>query len=122
MILGACSQGKGQQDGNEEPHGLTVDGGMGSSLKIEVMDPDLAVPQELYDSEISFGVSCVWDNGFDIVLGCEPNFTKTGHTETYIGACRWLKEAACRHYPGSVFARRHGHGIRLVRAKDETET
>jgi hypothetical protein len=78
----------------------------------KAMDPDLKIPQELYASEISFIVSAVWDNGFDIALGWDGNFVATGHADSYIDACRWLRTAACRHFPESSFAKRHA-GIRL---------
>ena len=68
---------------------------------------------------ISFKISCFWDGGFDLALGIEPNFVVTGHAETHVDACRWLRIAALKHYPHSAFSKKHGHGLRLVPAKDD---
>jgi hypothetical protein len=75
---------------------------------------DLEIPQQLYTSESSFTISCLWDDGFNCALGMAPIFKETAHLGSYIEACRWLKQAAIRHYPDSAFARKYGHGLRLV--------
>lgn len=85
------------------------------------MIDDLSIPLELYESEISFTVSCFWYNGFDVAVGTAPNFAETGHVNTCLEACRWLKQSARRHYPQSAFAKKYvhydgqgGHGLHLV--------
>jgi hypothetical protein len=78
------------------------------------MSSDLEIPQALYDSEISFSISCLWDNGFECALGIAPNYNEAAHVDSYIEACRWLREAAFWHYPDSAFARKYGRGLRLV--------
>jgi hypothetical protein len=71
------------------------------------MASDLEIPQELYDSEINFSISCFWDAGFEIRLGSGPGFDAEGLTYSYAEACRWLKEATVRRYPESDFAKKY---------------
>lgn len=78
------------------------------------MDNDLEIPQEVYASEISFTISSFWHDGFDFAIGIPPNFNDAAHVGTYVEGCRWLKQAAIRHYPQSAFARKYGHGIGTI--------
>lgn len=64
--------------------------------------------QELYDSEINFAVSCLWDGGFDVKLGDEHNGWKaqTG-VRTWIAVNNWLRSEAIKAYPDSKFAQKY---------------
>ena len=63
------------------------------------------IPQALYDSKISFSISCLWDHGFEVKLGFEPNFKETTTVRGFAEACQWLGIAAVKHYPDSTFAK-----------------
>ena len=61
--------------------------------------------QELYDSEINFHLSTLWDGGFDWRLGDEMNgFKASGCGLTLDDALDALVQATLEHYPDSVFA------------------
>jgi len=66
----------------------------------------MSILQALYDSEISFGISCVWDAGFDWWLGDDyNNFTARGNADTFAEAEVCLAEAATKEYPNGTFAK-----------------
>ena len=63
--------------------------------------------QALYDSEINFELSTLWDAGFDWKLGDEMNGWKVGGNAGTLGlAMQDLKAAARKHFPNSVFAQK----------------
>jgi hypothetical protein len=65
----------------------------------------MAIPQDLYDSEINFQISCFWNAGFEWKLGDEMNgFRARGRADTYEQAVEALASAAREHYPESLFA------------------
>jgi hypothetical protein len=76
------------------------------ATQLNRMDSVLEIPAELYVSEISFTISCFWDDGFYVAIGIAPDSNESAHVGTYVEACRWLKIAAIRHYPQSDFARK----------------
>ena len=64
------------------------------------------VLQALYGSEINFSLSTFWDAGFDWKLGDDMNgFVAEGAAKTLAEAISALANAACRHFPDSVFAK-----------------
>ena len=66
------------------------------------------VLDHLYDSEINFSVSCLWDNGIDVKLGDELNGLKAqGLVRTSAEAAEWLDAHARKHYPRSKYATGH---------------
>lgn len=66
----------------------------------------MEILQALYDSEINFSLSCIWDGGIDVALGDELNgFKEKTSTDTVEEACQWLKETAIKHYPDSLFVK-----------------
>ena len=67
--------------------------------------------QELYDSEINFSITTLWDAGFRWKLGDDMNgFVAEGEAETLKLAGAVLKAAALKHFPGSAFAaHQYGH-------------
>jgi hypothetical protein len=65
----------------------------------------MSVFQQLYDSEISFSVSCFWDGGFLVKLGDERDgFVSETRVETWDDVEPWLRAEAMLHYPESRFA------------------
>jgi hypothetical protein len=62
--------------------------------------------QQLYDSEINFGVSCFWDAGFDVRLGDAVNgFLAQDKVPTWEAVEKWLHHAALKFYPNSAYAK-----------------
>jgi hypothetical protein len=62
--------------------------------------------QQLYDSEINFGVSCFWDAGFDVRLGDAVNgFLAQDKVPTWEAVEKWLHYAALKFYPNSGYAK-----------------
>jgi hypothetical protein len=47
-------------------------------------------------------------------LGLAPAFDEEAEVRTYREACRWLKEAAIRHYPESEFAKKHRGPAKVI--------
>lgn len=63
--------------------------------------------QALYDSEINFVISTLWDGGFDWKLGDDLNgFKESGCGDTVLEAIEDLMAAARKHYPNSQYAQR----------------
>lgn len=65
------------------------------------------VPQQLYNSEINFGLSCFYADGFAwsvMVNEREPRLVE-GRAETAAAALLAIAVAAARQYPNSAFAR-----------------
>jgi hypothetical protein len=57
----------------------------------EQMTHDL--PQQLYDREINFSISCFWDDGFTVKIGDELNgFLAETTVATYAEALEWLEQ------------------------------
>ena len=72
--------------------------------------------QELYDSELNFTLSAVWDAGFEWRLGDEMNgFKADGCGLTLDEAIGGLIASAFKHYPESVFTKSY----RTRRSPDE---
>ncbi len=68
----------------------------------------MSILQELYDSEINFVLSTLWDAGFDWRLGDELNgFKAEGCGLTLDEAIGQLAFAAFKNYPDSVFTKTH---------------
>ena len=62
--------------------------------------------QQLYDSEINFSISCLWDGGFQIKLGDELNgYVSQTCVDTWAEVDPWLRAEALLHFPESRFAR-----------------
>jgi hypothetical protein len=77
------------------------------------MDKPMSALEEilsaLYESEINASISWLWDGGIDVALGDELNgYDAEGQVSTIAEAAAWLRDQACRHYPDSTFARKHG--------------
>ncbi len=65
------------------------------------------VLQQMQDSEINFKLECFWDAGFLWMLGDEMNgYIADGAAQTFDETVEALKQAALKHYPESVFAKR----------------
>ena len=61
--------------------------------------------QRLYDSQISFAISALWDRGFEWKLGDEKNgFVAEGRADTLDQTVVEIVRAALRHFPDSEFA------------------
>jgi hypothetical protein len=59
----------------------------------EPMNPN--IPQQLYDREINFSISCFWDGGFTVKIGDELNgFRAETTVATYAEALQWLDQKA----------------------------
>ena len=64
------------------------------------------IPDDLYASEINFKIESDWDGGINVALGNDRNgIVEQTTVATFDEACEWLRNAAMRHYPDSVFAR-----------------
>lgn len=67
----------------------------------------MSVLQALYDSEINFSISTLWDGGFDVKLGDEVSGIKAiANCGSMEAADQWLKDKAIELYPESDFAKR----------------
>jgi hypothetical protein len=65
-----------------------------------------SVLQRLYESEINFTVSSLWDCGFRWKVGDDVNgFIAEGSATTFERAVSDLAHAAIEHFPNSAFAR-----------------
>ena len=71
------------------------------------MSSSCAKLQALYDNEVSFGITTIWDGRFDWHLG---PFAGTpiakGNAETLEGSAKAIVDAAIAHFPESASARR----------------
>lgn len=66
----------------------------------------MSIFQQLYDSEISFSISCFWDGGFEIKLGDDLNgYTAQTRVESWDEVEQWLRAEALLHYPESQFSK-----------------
>jgi hypothetical protein len=66
----------------------------------------MGVFQQLYDSEISFSVSCRRDCGFHVRLGDEINgYVSETRVETWDEVEPWLRTEALLHYPERQLAK-----------------
>lgn len=66
----------------------------------------MSVFQDLYDSEINFSISTMWDGGFDVALGDDMNGFKAKTTVSRFSEIEpWLIKVAIEHRPQSLFAR-----------------
>lgn len=80
----------------------------------------MSVFQDLYDSEINFSISTMWDGGFDVKLGDDINGFKAETTVNRFGEVEpWLTEAAIKHRPHSTFARMYRDGKSRYRAEQD---
>lgn len=71
------------------------------------MEPTII--DQLYQSEINFRIETFWDGGFTVKLGDRLNgFVDETNVENWAQVVDWLKHAAVRHFPKSLFAYRHG--------------
>lgn len=62
--------------------------------------------QRLYDSEINFAVSTLWDAGFDVKLGDPMNGFKAETTvHAWSEVAPWLEVVAREHFPESDFTK-----------------
>ena len=69
------------------------------------MDLTTDIPQQLYESEINFSISCFWDGGFTVKLGDDMNgFGAERQAQTYADALAWLDQEARKQYPSSLYA------------------
>jgi hypothetical protein len=80
------------------------------SLHAEPLESEattLAILRDLYDSEINYAVSCLWDGGYDVRLGDDLNGYDAVVTglQSWHEVAQWLKDAAISLYPVSAFAR-----------------
>jgi hypothetical protein len=67
---------------------------------------EVHVLQRLYDSEIDFAISTMWDFGFEWKLGDALNgFVAEGRAPTLGHAAAEIAHAAIKHFPHSHFAR-----------------
>jgi hypothetical protein len=65
-----------------------------------------SIMQRLYDSEINFGVSAFWDDGFYVRLGDEMNgYRAEGRCATWKDVEEWLDGMVRVYYPNSAYAR-----------------
>lgn len=71
------------------------------------MDADLGIPQELYESDIDFSISCMARAGFLVELGNESDIVDGTDVASYAEACGWLKDAAVRNFPASAFGKKY---------------
>lgn len=62
--------------------------------------------QKIYDSEINFSISTLWDGGFDLKLGDKVNGFKV---ESSVGLAEeilpWLQSQIKIHFPDSKYIR-----------------
>lgn len=78
----------------------------------------MSVFQDLYDSEINFSISCLWDGGFDIALGDEMNGFREETTVLRWGEIEpWLTAKAIEHWPKSEFAYMYRDGMDQYEAR-----
>ena len=65
--------------------------------------------QDLYDSEINFGIFCFWDKGIEFNLG-DPigGIRATEVFRDYEEGIIWLAKKAIEKYPKSDFAKSYG--------------
>ena len=68
----------------------------------------MKILQDLYNSEINFSISCIWDGGFDVkLLGDEGNYLVDVSCETANEAIQFLKLQTLKYYPNSTFANKY---------------
>jgi hypothetical protein len=65
------------------------------------------VLDKLYDSELNFSISCVWDNGIDVELGTGDLVHVEANVSTAAEAAEWLDRKAREIYPKSKYATGH---------------
>lgn len=71
----------------------------------------MSILQDIYDSEINFRISTLWDGGFDIELGDEMNgFVASTSVNRWGEVEPWLMKAVIEHQPDSLFARMYRDG------------
>ncbi len=77
--------------------------------------------QDLYDSELNFTVSTLWDGGFQVKLGDEMNGFVAEATFWHWGQVeQWLVAEAINRWPESDFAKIYRDGANkraLIRAR-----
>ena len=81
---------------------------------IQTNSGDSEILQELYESGIDVSIACMASAGFLVELGTDGATVDSAHVRYYADACKWLKEAAARHYPASRFGRKHGRLAKVV--------
>lgn len=65
----------------------------------------MSVIQDLYNSEINFAVSTMWDGGFEVQIGDQVSGFKAKATFWHWGQVeQWLTAEAIKHWPMSDFA------------------
>jgi hypothetical protein len=67
----------------------------------------LTILRDLYESEINYSVSCLWDGGYDVRLGDDLNGWDAEVTglHSWRDIADWLKDSAIKLYPDSTFAK-----------------
>jgi len=78
------------------------------------MQANLEIMQELYESGLDASIGCMADVGFLVELGMEGAIIDATHARSYAEASEWLKKAAVRHYPASIFGRKYGGSAKVV--------
>lgn len=79
----------------------------------------MSVFQDLYDSEINFSISCLWDGGFDIALGDEMNGFREKTTVCRWGEIApWLTCQAIKHRPETEFTYMYRDGMSKFAARN----
>lgn len=75
----------------------------------------MSVFQSIYDEEINFAISTMWDGRFDVALGDEMNgYEAEGNVDTWDEVAPWLADAVAWHYPNSCISI-HPDGKRFYR-------
>lgn len=66
------------------------------------------VLQDLYDSEVNFTITTMWDGGFHLELGDYMNGFKAKRTvKKFADAGDWFVSAGCSHFPHTEFAAKY---------------
>ena len=64
--------------------------------------------RDLYNSELNFSISCLWDGGIDVKLGDEMNGFAAENNfglDALDQIAPWMEREAIRLWPGSTFAK-----------------
>ena len=65
----------------------------------------MSILQDIYDSEINFEISCIWDAGFVVKLGDADGFIAEGSFYTIAECEDFLRKQIIKIYPDSEFSK-----------------
>tara|TARA_Y100000310_G_C20691551_1_gene822582 strand:+ start:470 stop:973 length:504 start_codon:yes stop_codon:yes gene_type:complete len=80
----------------------------------------MKILDDLYESEINFGIDTFYDGGCNVQLGDSTNgIDDLTNTKTVKEAIQWLKQQALKHYPNSTFAKKYKDNGQVQQLRDK---